>query len=1528
MVGVTQVKADTDKTSSVSTAWKNSGGSADAGTAASSAAPYVTPYGSGSSVAMYEAYNATNTAETGTLLQQTVTGLENGTYRVEFYANAIHANNVTQSAPSYTNARVYVFANTQYKQVTPEEKNTTTQNGEYTINNVVVSDGTLKLGLYKHSAGTNWHTIQIKRLTLLSDVLATNASSLMNASEASPIDATDFLPVSVITNSNATGWTFTGGGRNYSHGVWEVYNQNYTLQQTLSNMPNGRYVVKVQGFYRAGGGGTTSTAKNAKLFANGVKSDALNILDDSYASKPGTGKWSEVSSKFVPNDREAGGYAFYMDEKYKNNSVTAYVTNNTLNLGLEKTVAVGSDWSLFNGFEIKCTGIYLSAVAQNFTSGSTMEAGQWYKYTVPTDGDYTFSATDGIVYSITDAFASDTHSNVSSTTALPAGTVYIKSNTSQTLTISYVDPVVENGDYYLYDATNKVFLSRGANFGARATVDKYGVPFTWNNYSKTIVFKDWTTKELFFDQTNHTACWLYTDQSNKGIHGQFSFEEKEGSEGYYYLCDKVKAAYITHDNAVLTVPSTTSSGAAVWQVLTKAERDAIVNAYPTDNKTNVIAAASLTSETDAASFETWLAANRAAKDKTDKVGTARFTKAGGKGAWTVTGSASYGDDWTEGFQNAVTWEQTINELAPGIYKVTVNGFERKAGYELCNTLAEEGYEPVTAYFKANDEQLPLASWFSDKTGTNNPDNTDQAATAFNNDKYKNIIYTYVEDAGEGTGSLTLTIKKQDKATGSWVLFNNVTLTYYDTEVSDEERTAILSEATATMASPMKASLYQALATAKSTFEGSNTVPNYNALRTAIDNCATSIASYANMHTNYIDPLNTYFATTNFVQSDAYNTYLGYKDAYDNYTDAETADVENAVANSLSITKGNGTNYTSTYSLMMLPNWTKNGTAALDNSGFYVNTWSNENKGTGDAMDFANPFYEYWVGSGSLAEATIVGTMTGLKANQAYDVTANVRVLGDSKVAGSITMEVEGGIPVDVTAGDAIMDGETPTGRYIKSYTATGVTDADGKLELKFNVAANSNISWLSFRDINCAESEAAISNDFTELNSAISTAEAHTLGFESGEYAPYNNVDALNKLEAAKNLDQNHYYIPSVISSTATTLSDATWTDNDGEVNAFYKGDFDGYTEDTTSPLDYTPNGWTATANFRMMIKNVEDYPGLADASAGTAAMSWSGGITYGETAGYTMPLKANTVYRLQFKAAGWNNETRSGMSVSILNSTDGMALYNLGTPDRDIKGNATNTAGMTSYDVVFATGAAGNYVFHIQSGNNMVVTDFSITKAASQTLTFADNAAMPTYAPGTYPSVSIGRALTKDNWSTLVVPVNMNIPDGWSVKEMNSFTENTLEFKDATSIEAGKPYMVKANSTRANIEASNVEVTALTLNPVTNNGLTMKGVYEAGTVPVSGEDATRYIVSGSKLHKVTSDNVSIKPFRAYFELVDGGAGAREIILDFDGVTAINAIEAANAKAEGLKDGKYLIGNKIVLVKNGVKYGANGQKLN
>ena len=1370
----------------------------------------------------------------------------------------------------------------------------------------------------KNISNTNgFYIYSISRTAFLAKYLAT-------ASSASPINLTALIDHAAITDATPTGWSITRNGGNppaYDYNLYEVYNAtSFTLQQTVSVIP-GTYQLGVYGFYRAGGGGATATTQNAILFAGGAEQPMLNINSAAYDSQPGTGTWSNVSNiGYVPNNMQGAGYAINTDGKYANtlSGIDVPVGSTTLTLGVKRTAHIDNDWTIFNKFSFFCTDVYISALAiKSFTSGNTMDAEQWYSFTVPTDGDYTLSATSGIVYVVEDQLLSAGVNNAASTIALKAGTAYFKSTSSQALTITYVDPVVANGDYYLYDANSKMFLSRGNKYGTEASLDDYGVPFTWNNYSKTIRFLDWSNTGLF-----HNGTWFYTDG---GTPAQLVFVETDGG---LYLRDAALTKYVKKANSDITAFSgysitytETESEAVVWTVKTKAEHDAIVAAYPIDNRNSVITNAGLTSETNANDFETWLSVNRAAKDMTSSVSTYNFdANAAGSWTWTQTesrngGAINYADKVAEAYLNAGYWTQDVSGLKPGIYKVTVNAFERAGSYATCNTLGAAGWEIVTAYFEANGQKVQLKSWYSDKDGTNNPDNRSQAYTAFYNDKYKNTLYTYVSDGGDGTGTLTLKVAKPSHEGSSWVLFNNITLTYYDTEVSDDDAAAILTEANKRLNEHMKASLWASLNTAKETFDDARTVPNYSALRTAIDATETSVASYNNMYTNYLSVLQPVMETTNFVDvtSEAYITYKQYLDAY-NREDG-CIDVENATANALSVTRGSGTNYTSTYSQLFLPNWKIDATNALtNNSGFYVNSWSTENAGSEDAADFANPFFEEWIGSGSIPAATLTGTLTGLTANTAYSVTAKVRVQGGSKVAGSITMEVVGGEPVDVTAGSKIGD----TDRYIKSYTATGVTDADGNLVLKFNIAANSNISWLSFRDVNYAESDATISNDFTDLNAAIATAETHTLGFENGEYAPYNNITGIEAIATAKAFDKTRYYIPSVISDAESALSSVEWTANDTEVNAFYDGDFSECAEDNVSPLDYTPNGWTASDNMRTMLKNAETYPGLAAASATSAMMSWSGGITYGETTGYTMPLKANSIYKLSFKASGWNNETRSGITVSVLNSTDGMAAINLGTPDCDIKGNETNTAGMTSYETLFATGAAGNYVFHVQSGNNFVITDLELKKADNQYLEITDDG-IPTHAPGTYPTAKVTRSF-KAGINTLVLPFAMSQAEVetafgsdskvYIVSNYDAEKEN-ITFATQDGIVANRPCLLKAAEAKSSVELANRSISVNNEPSYNGTNVSMIGSYAASTTIT--KDANNYIVYDGDLYYVASDNVTAAATRAYITVTPpAGVKSRVLSMSFDD-------EDASGIAI-IEDGK-------VNIEKGIIYNLNGQRV-
>ena len=176
-------------------------------------------------------------------------------------------------------------------------------------------------------------------------------------------------------------------------------------------------------------------------------------------------------------------------------------------------------------------------------------------------------------------------------------------------------------------------------------------------------------------------------------------------------------------------------------------------------------------------------------------------------------------------------------------------------------------------------------------------------------------------------------------------------------------------------------------------------------------------------------------------------------------------------------------------------------------------------------------------------------------------------------------------------------------------------------------------------------------------------------------------------------------------------------------------------------------------------------------------------------------------------------------------------------------------------------------------------------------------------------------------------------------------------------------PYALDFSSSIENLTAAYIitgldEKGALTLEEVTETvpaetGLLLKGNGEC-VIPVAVSGSKD--VSSNKLVGVTSSQslpaeegyvLMGSPKVGFYKntkaftlgantayLPDGfdsvGPGARAAFYGFDeddAPTAINAIEAADAKGNGLKDGKYLIDSKIVIVKNGVKYSANGQIL-
>lgn len=164
------------------------------------------------------------------------------------------------------------------------------------------------------------------------------------------------------------------------------------------------------------------------------------------------------------------------------------------------------------------------------------------------------------------------------------------------------------------------------------------------------------------------------------------------------------------------------------------------------------------------------------------------------------------------------------------------------------------------------------------------------------------------------------------------------------------------------------------------------------------------------------------------------------------------------------------------------------------------------------------------------------------------------------------------------------------------------------------------------------------------------------------------------------------------------------------------------------------------------------------------------------------------------------------------------------------------------------------------------------------------------------YTSVTVNRTIKAEKkWNTFVVPFDMVIPAGWEVKKLTGSTVNgdniTLNFSDASAIEAGVPYMVRVASDVSEIEVENVNVTT-TLNIASTGDIEFVGVYESGNVPVG-----TFFISDNKFYHATGVSNTIKAFRAYLAPVNANIKAVGYTFDDMDATVIEGVEDAE-KAE------------------------------
>ena len=622
-------------------------------------------------------------------------------------------------------------------------------------------------------------------------------------------------------------------------------------------------------------------------------------------------------------------------------------------------------------------------------------------------------------------------------------------------------PQADGTVYYLYNTSSNTFLSRGHAWGTQAAMDDHGLAFK-------LVSSD--VPEAYYLQFLDGGYlsddgFLYTDGGDDRRRAmKFILSDAEKKEYKVQNTNNSKFVENWYGNAVGDANENRLN--YLWQFYSEEERNNKIQVGQTYNLSHVIRDASLSGVTTT-DFVNFINSNYAAKDKTSLIKTATF--AGGKGDWSYvragdnSGDPAYGQGYCEMYERAGTLSQTISDLTPGIYKVTVQGFERPMFPDASKTLATNGMEVRTAYLQANNEKIWLKTWYEEKGDGNDPDNIDQAKAKFSSGKYLNELFVYVGEEGK----IDLKFVVPSKVNGHWVIFNNFTLTYYDNAVSDEDKTAILQTVTELENDPMNKDVRQNLTNAKSTFDSTSTIQNYNALGAAITAAQNSINAYKNAKA-VLDAILAEAENTNIYTAESFAAqYTANKNKYDDrsMTDAD--------ASAMRV----GDHYAGNLPPVLLSAWKKGETPAINNSGFYINTWSGE--GNNDGSNFKTPFYEYWVGDNDvLAATTLTAVQTGLEPNQTYKVSiwARVRQTNNAtKATNGITMKVGEGNSVDISAGSQI--GTSPL--YIGEYAAVGETDADGKLTVTITVNEGSNISWLSFKNVKFEESTGVVPTELT-----------------------------------------------------------------------------------------------------------------------------------------------------------------------------------------------------------------------------------------------------------------------------------------------------------------------------------------------------------------------------------------------------------------------------------------------------------------
>ena len=216
-------------------------------------------------------------------------------------------------------------------------------------------------------------------------------------------------------------------------------------------------------------------------------------------------------------------------------------------------------------------------------------------------------------------------------------------------------------------------------------------------------------------------------------------------------------------------------------------------------------------------------------------------------------------------------------------------------------------------------------------------------------------------------------------------------------------------------------------------------------------------------------------------------------------------------------------------------------------------------------------------------------------------------------------------------------------------------------------------------------------------------------------------------------------------------------------------------------------------------------------------------------------------------------------------------------------------------------------------------------------------------YADGEYNTICLPFALDKDalDASPLAGFNNLKTIKGASVTGSGQALSIDIFVEDVDHMEAGKPYLISYPSAHADIENPVFQLSSTTsyelhAGSITADGVTFQGMFAQVHIdPYTNERDRDYLFLGANsqlmwpLASETSSDVKMRGFRAYF-IIDRNAIPAQVAPRGTHARFVNAPKQPTAIENtelNTKVQKLLENGQLIILKNGIKYNAQGQVL-